>query len=783
MGSGPFCAQQYERGLTPFVTFGDGYGLTMADFEGTIGTTVADSEPHWPDPPTPPAGRTNVLMVLLDDVGFADFGCYGSEIATPNIDRLADAGLRYTGFHTTAMCSTTRASLHTGRNHHAVGMGCLANFDSGYPGYRGKIAADAPLLSEMLRPLGYRNYMVGKWHCTPLTETGPTGPFDGWPLGRGFDRFYGFLDAETDQYSPELVRDNTHITADGDHASGYHLTEDLVDQAIGYVTSHEATTPTIPWFMLLAPGACHAPHQAPVELIDRYSEIFAKGWDAARDDRLVAQRRLGIVPDATELPDRNLGVHAWDDHSADERRLFARLAGAYAAMLDHFDQHLGRLLDTLEQTGLLDDTIVMVMSDNGASQEGGPLGFVNAMAPFNMVKETLDDKLASIDEIGGPDTHSNFPHGWAMAANTPLKRYKQNTHSGGVRDPLVIAAPERLLNGKHAGGLRHQFCHVNDVVPTVLDLLGVDQVEQPDVDGISFAATIEQHGAETGKTEQYFEMFGHRGIWQNGWKAVAYHWPGTSFDDDPWELYDLANDFNENNDLASAEPDRLAALQLAWWEQARANQVLPLDDRFGERFAENAERHAGARTNFTFWSGMGHVPSDVAPDVRSRSYEITAYLNPGGDAGDRDGVLLAHGDATCGYSLFVRDGLLVHDLNIGGTHQLVTSVRPVPAEATTLGFRMERTGDGPFPHGVGTLLIDGEPAGRMETDQIFWLMISWSGLDIGLDRGTTVADYDGTGRHLGPNAYQGELIRVTVDLVTDQVVDHEAAGATELGRE
>jgi len=755
----------------------------MADFAGTIGTTVADSSPHWPAPPTPPAGRTNVLLVLLDDVGFADFGCYGSEIATPNIDRLADAGLRYTGFHTTAMCSTTRAALHTGRNHHAVGMGCLANFDSGFPGYRGKIAADAPLLSEMLRPLGYRNYMVGKWHCTPLTETGPTGPFDGWPLGRGFDRFYGFLDAETDQYSPELVRDNTHIAADGDHASGYHLTEDLVDHAIGYVTSHEAATPTVPWFMLLAPGACHAPHQAPVELIDHYTEIFSKGWDEARADRLAEQQRLGVVPPDTEVPDRNLGVQAWDEHSADEQRLFARLAGAYAAMLDHFDQHLGRLLDTLEQTGLLDDTIVMVMSDNGASQEGGPLGFVNAMAPFNMVKESMDDKLARIDDIGGPDTHSNFPHGWAMAANTPLKRYKQNTHSGGVRDPLVITAPRRLLDAGQAGSLRHQFCHVNDVVPTVLDLLGIDRADQPAVDGISFAATLEQPDAETGKTEQYFEMFGHRGIWRDGWKAVAYHQPGTSFDDDTWELYDLSTDFNEHHDLAAAEPERLAALQVAWWDQARANQVLPLDDRFGERFAENAARHAGDRTNFTFWSGMGHVPSDVAPDLRSRSYEIEAQVNSVGDRGASDGVLIAHGDATCGYSLFVRDGLLVHDLNIGGTHQLVTSDRPVPAEATRLGFRMERTGDGPFPHGVGTLLIDGEPAGQMQTDQIFWLMISWSGLDIGLDRGTTVADYDGTGRFLGPNTYQGELVRVTVDLVADQMVDHEAAGVAELGRE
>ena len=750
-------------------------------FEGTIGTTVADSTPHWPRSPTPPAGRTNVLMVLLDDVGFADFGCYGSKIATPTIDRFAAAGLRYTGFHTTAMCSTTRASLHTGRNHHSVGMGCLANFDSGYPGYRGKISSNAPTLAEILRPHGYRNYMVGKWHCTPLTETGPTGPFDGWPLGRGFDRFFGFLDAETDQYSPELVRDNTHIAADGDYESGYHLTEDLIDNAIGYVTSHEAATPEVPWFMLLAPGACHAPHQAPTELIDKYADMFARGWDRTRADRLAEQIRLGIVPSGTELPDRNPGVNGWDEHSADEHRLFARLAGAYAAMLEHFDQHLGRLVDTLDSSGVLDDTIVMVLSDNGASQEGGPLGFVNAMGPFNMVKEDLDDKLARIDDIGGPDTHSNFPHGWAMAANTPLKRYKQNTHGGGVRDPLVIAAPQRVLDGGLAGGLRHQFCHVADLAPTVLDLLGIDA--DPAMEGVSFAATLGDANAATGKSTQYFEMFGHRGVWHDGWKAVAYHWPGTSFDDDPWELYHLDDDFNENHDLAADEPDRLAALQELWWVEAAANQVLPLDDRFGERFAENAARHAGTRTNFTFWSGMGHVPSDVAPDLRSRSYEITAHINPSGSTGNADGVLVAHGDATSGYSLFVRDGHLVHDLNIGGTHQIVTSSAPVPNTATTLGFRMERTGDGPFPHGVGTLLVDGEAAGVMETDQIFWLMISWSGLDIGLDRGTTVADYDGTGRFMGPYTYAGELTRVTVDLTLDQLVDHDAAGETELGRE
>lgn len=750
------------------------------EFPGTIGSTLADSTPWWPSR-DPDRQLRNVLLVLLDDVGYADFGCYGSEIATPTIDRLAGEGLRFTGFHTTAMCSTTRAALLTGRNHHSVGMGCLANFDSGFPGYRGKIAADATTLAEMLEPHGYRNYLVGKWHATSVTETGPTGPFDGWPLGRGFHRYYGFLDAETDQYSPELVRDNSHITAPGTYCSGYHLTDDLAREAVRYLADHHAASPQVPWFLMLAPGACHAPHQAPVELIDRYERVFEDGWDAIRERRLTKQIEMGIVPAGTELPPRNDGVKAWDEHSHDEHRLFRRLAGAYAAMLDHFDQSLARVVDMIERTGQLDDTIVLVLSDNGASQEGGPRGFVNAMAPFNMVPETMDEKIARLDDIGGPDTHSNFPHGWAMASNTPLRRYKQNTHGGGVRDPLVVRLPNRP---DLAGGVRHQFCHVADLAPTLLDLIGVDAGTSVGgaMEGTSFAVTVDDPSADTGKTAQYFEMFGHRGLWLDGWKAVAWHWAGTSFDDDTWELYDLGADFNETNDLATTEPERLAAMVERWWEEAARHQVLPLDDRFGERFAENAARFHGGRTRYVFEAGMGHLPSDVAPDVRSRSYTITADIEP--YEADTSGVLIAHGDATCGYSLFVRDGHLVHDLNIGGTHQTVTSTTPIPEGATELAFRMERAGGtGPFPHGTGTLSIDGNAAGVMETDQIFWLMVSWSGLDVGLDRGTTVSDYDGSGRFVGPNEFTGRLHRVVVELDDDQDVDHDAAGATEMARE
>ena len=752
--------------------------MTNREFPGTIGKTIGESEPHWPSTTQPPTGAPNVLIIMLDDVGFADFGCYGSEIDTPNIDRLAQRGLRYTGFHTTAMCSTTRAALHTGRNHHSVGMGCLSNFDSGYPGYRGKIDPDAPTLAEMLKPHGYRSYYLGKWHVTPLTQTGPTGPFDGWPLGRGFDRFYGFLDAETDQYSPEMVRDNSHVAVAGNYETGYHVTEDLADNAIEMLAGHTAGVPDAPWMLMLMPGACHAPHQAPQHLIDKYDEIFAKGWDQTRLDRLQRQIELGIVPGGTELPDRNFMVQPWDDHPIEERRLFTRLAAAYAAMLEHADEHFGRVLDFLEASGQLDNTVVMALSDNGASQEGGPQGFVNAMGPYNMVKETIEDKIARIDDIGGPDTHSNFPWGWAMASNSPLKRYKQNTHGGGVRDPLVIAGPG-IGRPDQPDGLRHNFCHVSDLAPTVLEAIGLPA--PAGTEGVSFAATFPADVATT-KSVQHFEMFGHRGIWLDGWKAVAFHQPGTAFDHDQWELYHLDEDFNERHDLATTRPEKLAELVDRWWVEAEKHQVLPLDDRFAERFAENAERHRGDRTNYTFWKGMGHIPSEVAPDLRSRSYTIEATCEITDEGAS--GVLIAHGDATSGYSLFVRDGQLVHDLNVGGQHQLVVSDRPVPLGPVTLGFRMRRSETGgPTPSGVGTLLINGEPAGSFETDRIFWLMISWSGLDIGFDRGTTVSDYDGTGRFMGPFTFTGDLVKVVVDLDDDQHVNQAAAAENEVARD
>jgi arylsulfatase A-like enzyme len=753
------------------------------EFGGTIGKTIAGSKPWWPPALKAAAGAPNILVVLFDDVGFSDFGCYGSPIRTPTIDALASEGLRYTSFHTTAMCSTTRAALLTGRNHHSVGVGCLANFDSGYPGYRGKIAREAGTLAEMLKAHAYRNYMVGKWHVTPLTESGATGPFDGWPLGRGFDRFYGFLDAETDQYAPELVSDNTHIDPPGTYSDGYHLTADLVDRSIRFIADHIADRPDLPWLTWLAFGACHAPHQAPADIIKGYDEVFAHGWDVEREQRMARQKAMGIVPPETRMPARNDGVKAWDEHNAHERAVFTRLQSAFAGMLDHADRHLARLIAFLETAGIRDNTLILVLSDNGASQEGGPFGFVNAMGPYNLRPEPVPEKLRRIDDIGGPDSHTNFPHGWAMASNTPLRRYKQNTHGGGIRDPFVVSWPKRV---PAKGELRHQFVHACDLVPTLLELVGIDAPaeiagrSQMPIEGESFARSIADPSAPSKSSPQYFEMFGHRGLWHRGWKAVAYHPPGTPFENDKWELFHLERDFSEVDDLATKEPGRLAEMIEMWWREAEKHKVLPLDDRFAPRFAENVARFQGARNRFVFHAGMGHVPTDVAPDVRSRSYSIEADVEIGEDGAE--GVLIAHGDATSGYSLYVKDGHLVHDLNIGGGHEIVTSDRKVPGGAHRLGVRVERLVRAPATGartGVSayTLLIDGEPAGSLQTQLRFYTLISWSGLDIGRDRSSPVSHY------AAPFEFTGRLLRVTVDMHDDQKLDGEDVGKAEMARQ
>ncbi|KWX21842.1 hypothetical protein AFM11_23650 [Mycolicibacterium wolinskyi] len=736
---------------------------TTTNAHGHVGITYADSDPWWPEPARPPAGSPDVIVIVLDDVGFGSLGCFGSEIETPTIDRLAEEGLGFTNFHATALCSPTRASLLTGRNHHSVGMSLLSNADSGFESKRGTVTHRAATLAEMLKDAGYSTMALGKWHLAPLDQTSSVGPFDQWPLGRGFERYYGFLEGITDQYYPELVQDNQRIETPATPEEGYHLTEDLVDHAIDFVSDQKSSAPDKPYFLYLALGAAHTPHQAPSEYLEKYRGRYEQGWDAVRDQRLAKQIATGVVPEGTKLAPRNDQVLPWDELSDDDRTVMARMQEAFAAMVDHTDVQLGRLIAHLERIGARDNTLIVFMSDNGASQEGGVNGTTNTIAYENGDTVTTAQNLAGLDDIGGPRNHSNYPWGWAQAGNTPLKRYKQNTHAGGVRVPFIINWPAGIE--AESAGWRPQFHSVIDVTPTILDLAGVQAPEiyrgvpQLPVHGTSMAYLFGEPQAQTRRHTQYFEMYGHRAIWHEGWKAVAFHERHSSYDDDRWELYHLDEDFSECTDLAGAEPEKLAELIGRWWSEADRYGVFPLDDRnFAERAAKYHSPSSPRRfTSYRYFPGMSMVPGGVTPLIYDRSYTITAAVTA---TSAQEGVLLSHGDVNGGHVLYVSGGHLRYEYNHQGTRYRVAASVP-EGEVSSLGVRVEKTGE---RCARAVLLADKDEIGSGDLSSTSRYMIGWQGLTIGKMIDSPVSwDFDSRGGF----PYTGELHHVDVDLLPD----------------
>ncbi|HEY8080997.1 MAG TPA: arylsulfatase [Acidimicrobiales bacterium] len=740
-------------------------------FEGVIGRTVGESTPSWPARPHPGPDAPNVVVVLIDDLGFSHFGCYGSSIETPNIDRLAAGGLRYTNFHVTPLCSPTRAALLTGRNHHEVGMRSIANFNTGFPNMRGEISHGAATMAEVLRDEGYATFAVGKWHLCQMEDASAAGPFDQWPCQRGFDRYYGFLDGETDQFFPELTADNHRVEPWGGPADGYHLSEDLVDHAVSLIHDTTSVRPDRPFFLYLAFGATHAPHQAPAAYVDKYRGRFDDGWDVARDAWFARQLEMGLVPPGTQLAPRNPGVEPWDSLPENHRRLAARLQEAFAGFLEHTDAQIGRLVDSLDAIGQLDNTVVLLCSDNGASQEGGPFGVLHEMKYFNFIVETPDEAIERIDDIGGPRSHTNYPWGWAQAGNTPFKWYKQNTHEGGVHVPLVVHWP-RGIDEAQRGTVRHQFHHVNDVAPTIYDLVGVEApvvyrgVKQLAVTGTSMRYTLADPAAPSHKTVQYFEMMGHRAIWADGWKAVTRHTPGVAFDDDTWELYHVDVDRSECHDLAAAEPERLSELVALWWREADAHGVLPLDDRTVELFGAKFGEHAVHRLDrhYTYRPPVSPLPSQAGPAIGARSWDMDASIERHHGA---QGVLFATGTENSGLSLFVLDDLLVFDYNFFGEHHVATSVVPVPVGRSVVGVRFRRDD----ASATATLHVDGEPCGVVAIPTVMRI-ISSVGASVGYDHGSAVSD-----RYDAPFAFEGRLERLDVQLLTRQPDDAAASEA------
>jgi len=722
---------------------------SMETFRGRIGFTHEESIPHWDPPPASHDGKSpNVLLVLLDDTGFGNLGCFGSTIETPNMDRLSENGLRYSNFHVTPICSPTRASLLTGRNHHSVGMGFLATSDTGYPNLRGLLSRNSATLAEMLRDEGYSTFALGKWHLNPGEHNSAAGPRNGWPLQRGFDRYYGFLSGATDQYYPELTYDNHPVYPPKTPEEGYHVTEDLVDRAIGFISDQKSIYPNVPFFMYFAPGAMHFPHQVPKKYIEKYKGRFDVGWDVIRQQYFDRQLELGIIPEGTKLPPRNPGVKAWEEFGENEKKFMCRLQETWAGFLDHTDEHLGRLIDYLASINQLDNTVIILTADNGTSQDGGPYGaatmgpWINRSAMNNGETEgtytgdpPVEEDVANIDEIlddiGGPKSYADIPWGWSQVGNTPAIWYKHDTHGGGVRVPLIVQYPEGI---KDKGGIRDQFHYVNDIAPTILDMLGIEAkatyggYTQMPISGTSLAYTYEGKDIPTQKPIQYFEMQGKRALWYEGWKAVTRHQVGDDYFSEQWELYHLDEDFSESTNLAEREPERLTKMIDLWWAEAGKYGVLPLYHRDAKRF-DSSSRPGSYHENGTyhFPTPISHIPIAMSPRVGEGDWSLKSDIEIL-DA-STEGVICAYGSYLNGFSFFVKDRTLHLAHNVLGTSAIISSDQLLPDGRLTASVSVTRLNSS---ESKVTFSINSDDAGIAEIP-VHTNPSRVGGLDIGQD--------------------------------------------------
>ena len=763
----------------------------MAEFKGKIELDIRDSEPDWGPyaAPTAPENSPNILYLVWDDTGIATWDCFGGVVEMPAMTRIAERGVRLSQFHTTALCSPTRASLLTGRNATTVGMATIEEFTDGFPNCNGRIPADTALLSEVLNERGYNTYCIGKWHLTPLEESNLASTKRHWPTSRGFERFYGFMGGETDQWYPDLVYDNHPVTPAATPEDGYHLSKDLADKTIEFIRDAKVIAPGKPWFSYVCPGAGHAPHHVFKEWADKYAGRFDMGYEKYREIVLEKQKSMGIVPPDTELSPINPyidvkgpqgepwplqdTVRPWDSLGDDEKKLFSRMAEVFAGFLSYTDAQIGRILDYLEQSGQLDNTIIVVISDNGASGEGGPNGSVNEGKFFNGYIDTVEESMKFFDRLGGPETYNHYPIGWAMAFNTPYKLYKRYaSHEGGIADTAMISWP----NGIAAHGeVRDNYVNVCDITPTVYDLLGitppetVNGIRQKPLDGMSFKAALADPNADTGKTTQFYTMLGTRGIWHNGWFANTIHaatpagW--SHFDKDRWELFHIEADRSQCHDLAAEQPEKLEELKGLWFSEATKYNGLPLADlnifetlmRFRPYLSLN-------RQSFTYYPDAAEVGIGAAVEPRGQSYSVVADVTV--DTTGAEGVLYKQGCAHGGHVLFIQDGRLHYVYNfLGEREQLISSSGAVPLGRHLLGVRFSRTGtveNSHTPLGEATLFIDETAVASLPdmTTQPGPFGLAGASVMVGRNTGSEVSR-----RYKAPFRFTGGAIaQVTVDI-------------------
>lgn len=741
-------------------------------FKGHIGRTTKESTPDFPKEVQAPQGAPNVLLVLIDDAGFGASSTFGGPIPTPTLDRVAKAGLRYTRFHTTALCSPTRAALLSGRNHHSAATGVVMEMGTGYPGYNSLMPKSTGTFAEVLKQNGYNTAWYGKNHNVPDWHSSQAGPYDLWPTGLGFEYFYGFIGADTNNWAPALFEGTKPIEPPHDDPS-YHLDVDMADKAIARIRLLNAVAPHKPWLQYYAPGTSHAPHHAPKDWIAKFNGQFDQGWDKVREETFVRQKQMGIIPANAKLTPRPKEIQPWDSLDADHKKVYARMMEVYAAALSHADHQIGRILDAIQDIGDLDNTLVIyIMGDNGASAEGTPHGLLNEAAIMNGVPEDFGQLLARIDELGSPMTFNHFPVGWAHAMDTPFQWTKQiASHFGGTRNGMAISWPARI---KDQGGIRTQFHHVIDIAPTILEATGVEfpaqlnGVAQKPIEGVSMAYTFDDAQAPSRRRTQYFEIMGYRSIYTDGWVAattpavvpwvVAGQMP--SVDSFKWELYNVAEDFSQAVNLADKEPAKLRELQDLFWIEAAKYKVLPLDNskvaRFDVRLRPSLTR---GRSVFTYYDGMTRIPEGTAPDLKNKSWKIGADVDITKDGAN--GVIATQGGRFNGWGLYLLDGKPVFHYNLAGVQRFTVAGKErlgTGKHVVLVDFKYDGGGFG--KGGIVTINVDDKPVATGRVDRTYAFRVSLDEtLDIGEDTGTPVSE-----DYKVPFKFSGKLNRVLIRL-------------------
>jgi arylsulfatase len=741
----------------------------------TRSITTVDARAATPPPRfvvEAPEGAPNVVIVLIDDFGFGHSSAFGGPVKTPTLERLAEAGLKYNRFHTTALCSPTRAALLTGHNHHANNAGAIMELATSFPGNTGVRPREITTLAEILRQNGYSTAAFGKYHETPPWEVSVSGPYDRWPTGSGFDKFYGFIGGEVNQWSPAIY--DGVVRVEHDPKPGYHFTTDMTNQAIAWVSAQQSLTPDKPFYLYYAPGATHAPHHTPKEWIAKYEGQFAKGWDALREETFARQKKLGVVPADAKLTPRPEQIPAWDGMTEAQKRLFERQMETFAGFGEQTDHEIGRLVAQLEAIGELDNTLFLyIAGDNGASAEGGPEGTYNEMMALNGVIGTADQMLDHIDEWGGPETYPHFAIGWAWAGNTPFQWTKQvASHFGGTRNGMVMHWPKGIAA---RGELRSQFHHVIDVAPTILEAAQipqpkfVDGIEQRPMDGVSMLYSARNGRAPDRRRTQYFEMFGNRGIYHDGWVAATRHsipWIAgaelPSFSDDVWELYNVDEDFSQANDLAKSNPAKLAELQKIFLKEAVRNHVLPLDDRRTERFnpaiAGRADLMDG-RKSLTVYPGMVGMTENAFINVKSVHHTVTAEVEV--DDVRTEGVIIAQAGYFGGWAIYLKDGRPHHEYNWFGVERTnIEGEKPIAPGRHTIHYEFIPDAPRPGTGGVSRLSVDGKKVAEARIPKTQPFAFSGDeGADVGRDNETNVSpDYA-----IGDNAFGGRILKVEIE--------------------